>query len=69
LNRNIDVRGRLWRGLIGLGLFGMASVWALTFSNPLRWIAAVPAAAAVFLIFEAAAGWCAARACGLRTPL
>ena len=34
----------------------------------LRLEVALAAAASLFMLFEAAAGWCAARACGLRTP-
>ena len=68
LQRNIDTRGRLWRTLIGLTLAGIAAGWALAFSGPLRWIGVIPSAAAIFVLFEAAAGWCAVRACGLHTP-
>jgi hypothetical protein len=63
LSPNIDQRGRLWRALAGLA-FTVAA--ALTASVS-RVAAAFCAAAAVFVFFEAARGWCALRACGIKT--
>ncbi|MEE8537127.1 MAG: YgaP-like transmembrane domain [Acidobacteriota bacterium] len=68
LQRNIGSRGRLWRALIGLALAGITVGWVFAFPDPLRWLSILPGVAAIFVLFEAAAGWCAVRACGLRTP-
>ena len=63
--RNIDNRGRLVRGigaltlLVGAG-FGFAVSW---------WLGGVLLASAVFVAFEALRGWCALRACGIKTKL
>ena len=62
---NIDRKGRLGRGLMGLALLAGA---AFTFRESL-WLAALPAAAGVFGLFEAFRGWCLARACGIKTKL
>lgn len=61
--RNIDGTGRILRGVIGLVLLGGAvAVWTW------HWLAGVGlAAGGVFCLFEAARGWCAARACGVKT--
>ncbi len=63
--RNIDNKGRLVRGfgalalVVGAGFGSMLSVW----------LGLVLLAAGVFLAFEALRGWCALRACGIRTKL
>ncbi len=62
-NRNIELKGRLFRGLVGLALLAGA---ALTLHTSL-WLAGLLAAAGVFAIFEALRGWCLARACGIKT--
>ena len=63
--RNIDGKGRLVRGLIGIALLVGA---AFSLSQAV-WLAALLAAAGVFGLFEAARGWCLARACGIKTKL
>jgi hypothetical protein len=61
--RNIDNKGRLVRGfgafvlLVGAGFGFTLSVW----------LGLVLLAAGVFVAFEALRGWCALRACGIRT--
>jgi hypothetical protein len=63
--RNIDNRGRLVRGLMALVLLvgaGFGSTLSI-------WLGLVLAAAGVFTAFEALRGWCALRACGIRTKL
>lgn len=60
---NIGKTGRMVRALIGLSLLGVAVV-------ALRWhwfVTLGLSAAGVFCLFEAARGWCAARACGVKT--
>ncbi|MEE9218901.1 MAG: hypothetical protein V3U98_07515 [Acidobacteriota bacterium] len=68
LRRNIDARGRTLRLGAGLVLGGIAVAWALASGGWVRLAAVGTGALAALMIFEAAAGWCAARACGLRTP-
>ena len=62
---NIDGKGRLVRGLLGLALLvGAAFSFSASF-----WLALLLAVAGVFGLFEALRGWCAARACGIKTKL
>jgi len=64
-SRNIDNKGRFNRGfgalalLIGAGFGFSVSVW---FGIALM-------ASGVFVAFEALRGWCALRACGIKTRL
>jgi hypothetical protein len=62
-SRNIDNRGRLVRALMAVGLFVAAGFGFLV--SP--WLGAGLAALGVFGVFEALRGWCALRACGIRT--
>jgi hypothetical protein len=63
--RNIDNRGRLVRGLGALALFAGAG-----FGFPASaWLGVTLAAAGAFVLFEALRGWCALRACGIKTRL
>ena len=65
LSPNIDGRGRALRAAAGLA-FVIAAVLAFPHAR----VAAIACAgAAAFLFFEAARGWCAARACGIKTRL
>ncbi len=64
-SRNIDNKGRLVRGLAALTLlvgagFGFASS---------TWLGIALMASGVFVAFEALRGWCALRACGIKTKL
>lgn len=63
--RNIDNRGRVVRGLMGVALLAGA-VFAYSHSV---WLAIILAVAGLFGLFEAFRGWCAARACGIKTKL
>ncbi len=65
LARNIDLRGRLARGLSGLALLG----GAIPCRTQWPWLAAWLAMAGIFSLFQALRGWCLARACGLHTRL
>jgi hypothetical protein len=62
---NIDRKGRLARGLMGLALLAGA---ALSLAES-RWLAVALAAAGLFALIEAFRGWCLARACGIKTKL
>ena len=63
--RNLDGKGRIVRGLMGLALLVGA---AFSFGQS-PWLGILLAAAGFFGLFEAARGWCFARACGIRTRL
>lgn len=59
--RNLGPGGRWFRGLLGL-LLCLAAALAAP-----GWLSLLLAAGGIFAIIEAATGWCAARACGIRT--
>lgn len=60
---NIDKTGRLIRAFAALAL-GVGALLA----RPHSLVAAIAlAASSAFVAFEAARGWCVARACGVRT--
>jgi hypothetical protein len=64
-NRNISNKGRLVRGLGALALLiGAAFAWSTS-----RWLAGALAVSGLFVLFEALRGWCALRACGIKTRL
>ena len=64
-SRNIDNKGRLARGFGALALL-VGAGFGFTVSV---WLGLVLSAAAGFVAFEALRGWCALRACGIRTKL
>lgn len=61
---NIDRCGRVLRAVFGLCCIG-GGVLLWLFVN--RWAGAGGVAWGVFCLFEAARGWCVARACGIKT--
>ncbi|MBK7999270.1 MAG: hypothetical protein IPK15_11305 [Verrucomicrobia bacterium] len=62
---NIDNRGRLVRGLGALALLiGAAFGFQVSI-----WLGLVLLASGGFVLFEALRGWCALRACGIKTKL
>lgn len=61
--RNIDNKGRLGRAVVALMLL-VGAGFGFTVS---RWLGGVLLLSALFVAFEAARGWCALRACGIRT--
>jgi hypothetical protein len=63
--RNIDSRGRLVRGAMAVAFFVGA---AFLFRHNAA-IAAALAFSGAFVLFEALRGWCAFRACGIKTKL
>ncbi|HEY9174659.1 MAG TPA: YgaP-like transmembrane domain [Verrucomicrobiae bacterium] len=63
--RNIDNKSRLARGVMGAELL-TGSGFACQHST---WLAIVLALAGLFTVFEAARGWCAAQACGIKAKM
>jgi hypothetical protein len=64
-SRNIDNKGRLIRGAVALALF----VGAAFGSTLYPWLGIALLASGAFVAFEALRGWCALRACGIKTRL
>ena len=64
-SRNISNQGRLVRGVGALALMVSA---VLAFSVSV-WLALALLGSGVFVLFEALRGWCALRACGIKTKL
>lgn len=67
LQRNICGRGRLLRAAMGVALLGAAVLLAV--GGVPGWLVVAVAAGGLFALFEAAVGWCAARACGIKTRI
>ncbi len=64
-SRNIDNKGRLVRGLGALALLvGAGFGFAVSV-----WLGIALLASGGFVAFEALRGWCALRACGIKTKL
>lgn len=63
LQPNLTRRGRFLRAVAAI-FTAAAAIAAWPFSHP---AAIALSAAAAFLAFEAARGWCALRACGIKT--
>ena len=63
--RNIDKQGRWMRGLGALALL-VGAGFGFTVSP---WFGGALLVVGVFVAFEALRGWCALRACGIRTKL
>jgi hypothetical protein len=71
---NIDRAGRWARGLCGLAFLAIAAIVLLRGLGiggaGARWtVGGVAALLGAFQVFEALAGWCIARALGLKTPM
>jgi hypothetical protein len=64
-SRNIDNKGRLIRGLGALALL-VGAGFLLSVSV---WLGIALMSSGVFVAFEALRGWCALRACGIKTKL
>ena len=62
-DRNIDSKGRFYRGFGGLALL-MGAVFGFMVGAWLGWLMI---GSAVFLLFQALRGWCVLRACGINT--
>ena len=63
LSPNIDTKGRVIRATAALAI---AVAAFLTWSHS-RSVGIALAASSAFVAFEAARGWCVARACGVKT--
>jgi len=61
---NIGTLGRIVRGICGLVCLGGGGV-----IHKKTVLAIVLLGSGLFTLFEAARGWCVARACGIKTPL
>jgi hypothetical protein len=60
---NLEPKGRVIRGILALALgVGAALTWPHS-----RTAGIAIAGSALFVAFEAARGWCIARACGVKT--
>ena len=64
-SRNIDNKGRLIRGFVALALL-VAAAFGFEVSV---WLSLALLASGVLVAFEALRGWCALRACGIKTKL
>ncbi|MBM3841170.1 MAG: DUF2892 domain-containing protein [Verrucomicrobia bacterium] len=64
-SRNIDNKGRLIRGAGALALF-VGAAFGFTVSP---WLGIALLGSGAFVAFEALRGWCALRACGIKTRL
>ncbi|MFN2475631.1 MAG: hypothetical protein ABR526_04735 [Chthoniobacterales bacterium] len=64
MKANIDKRGRLARG--GIGILLLLGGACLLPQNIV--LAVVFFACGIFALFEAYRGWCGVRACGIKTP-
>ena len=63
MKRNIDNRGRAIRAVLSVLIFaGAAFAWPFS-----RLLAGILVVSAAFVLFEALRGWCALRACGIKT--
>ena len=63
LRQNIETKGRIIRGVGALALgIGALLSWPHSHATGIAL-----AATAAFVAFEAARGWCVARACGVKT--
>jgi hypothetical protein len=64
-SRNIDNKGRLFRGLGALALLTGAG-FGFTVS---AWLGVALLVSGIFVAFEALRGWCFLRACGIKTKI
>ncbi len=64
MKQNIDSKGRATRG--GIGVLCLLAAGCLAPVNGI--FAVIFAVAGLFCLYEARKGWCALRACGIKTP-
>lgn len=65
MRQNINRNGRLIRAALGLACLLGAGYFAW---GGQMWLAIVFLVLGLFTLFEALRGWCAFRACGVKTP-
>jgi hypothetical protein len=63
--RNIETKGRIVRGLVA-ALLLLGAIVSFWFSTFLGFVLLVSGS---FTLFEALKGWCALRACGIKTKI
>ena len=63
--RNLDIRGRLVRGVLG----AISLIAGIIMADYKLWLCLMLVAFGLFAMFEAVRGWCLVRACGIRTKL
>ncbi|MEM9480084.1 MAG: YgaP-like transmembrane domain [Verrucomicrobiota bacterium] len=66
-DQNIDQKGRIFRAV--MGVLTLIPAVVIFFSTDLWWLALIFLLSAAFCFFEASRGWCALRACKIKTPL
>lgn len=66
MSPNIDSTGRRVRAVMGSVLLVLAAALFFAGWAPV-WLCLLLALGGVFALFEASRGWCAARACGIKT--
>jgi len=62
---NIKRQGRIARGVIG----SLCLIGGIITVDFVLWLGLIFVVAGLFAIYEALAGWCLARACGLKTKI
>jgi hypothetical protein len=60
---NLKKQGRIARGVIGT----LCLIAGIVLVDFVLWLGLIFVAAGLFAIYEALAGWCVARACGIKT--
>ena len=63
--RNIQKNGRIARGVIG----ALCLITGIVLVDYILWLGLIFVVAGLFAIVEALAGWCLARACGIKTKI
>ena len=63
--RNIQKNGRIARGVIG----ALCLIAGIVLVDYILWLGLIFVVAGLFAIYEALAGWCIARACGIKTKI
>jgi hypothetical protein len=62
---NIKRNGRIARGVIGT----LCLIAGIVLVDFVLWLGLIFVVAGLFAIYEALAGWCLARACGIKTKI
>ena len=62
---NLGKSGRIARGVIG----ALCLIAGIVLVDFVLWLGLILVVAGLFAIYEAVAGWCFARACGIKTKI